>query len=60
MHVKCVCGATCWVQGTYEADTNATVLDDSRVWEWEGGDPTCIHADDEITDEALPVEDDWV
>jgi hypothetical protein len=35
-HVRCLnCGATWWCRGDYESDTNATVLDDSKVHEGE-------------------------
>lgn len=29
------CGATCWVRGDYEDDTNALNLDETREREWE-------------------------
>lgn len=56
----CTCGAYCWVKGTYEHDTNATELDGSKVYEWECGDPNCIHENNEITDSTVEEFEDNV
>jgi len=58
--LKCkTCLATCWVNGSYEPDTNATELDDSCVFEWEPENPGCEHEDYEIVDgEDRQLEDD--
>lgn len=56
-HLRCVCNAETYVRGDYESDTNATNLDDSKVWEWEGGEPDCLHDDFEIV--GCENEDDW-
>ncbi len=35
-HIKCLtCGATWWSRGSYESDTNATILDESTLHEGE-------------------------
>ncbi len=51
------CGATCWMRGQYEGDTNATILDDRSLEEaeWEGGAEdkaaTCEHSDFDFVDQ---------
>jgi hypothetical protein len=50
------CGATCWVNGDYEPDTNAVNLDDSHVYEWEP-ESNCDHEDFDSVD-SEPRDDD--
>lgn len=58
--LKCKsCGATCWVQGDYESDTNVINLDENGNYEWEPENPNCEHFDFGIIDEEWdPYEPD--
>jgi hypothetical protein len=56
--LKCRCGATCWVRGSYDPETNATELDEKATREWEGGDTECDHQEDEIiAEQDIFIED---
>lgn len=53
------CGATCWVSGNYESDTNALNLDDPEEWTIDHkfdylGISWCSHTDYEVIDEEYP------
>lgn len=50
--LKCKeCPATCWVRGSFESDTNALELDDSRAYEWDPeASSACKHEDFDIVD----------
>lgn len=47
--LQCSCGATAWVSGEVEDDTNALVLSDTAPL-WEGGDEAHEHEESKIVD----------
>jgi len=51
--IQCdLCGATTWLNGSYEEDTNATILDDNEVSNWEPANQ-CEHQDFTIIDQEV-------
>lgn len=58
----CKCGATAWVNGSFEDPTTGTVDDDiteGRAVEWEGGNESCDHEDSQCVDSEYDDDMFW-